>query len=160
MKKCISIILTVFLVACGAPALKEYQLTELGLSITTPELKKEPKYKTLSFDKMLGKVEITTDKRRFEIVEIEESIYPKNLEDLISAVSGGDNFKGMIKDGKYPEGKISMANGAFGLLYTNKKGNDFLIYYSKGSRYYRCRPILNSELKELDTHLAIIESFK
>lgn len=159
------LIISAILFSCGGSAPKEYKLDKFDISMLVPELKKNPEFKELTFDKMLGKYEFRVDKYRVNIVEIEESIYPENINTLSEAISAGEKFDGLMKGDKYPNGTMTMPNGAFGVLYSKKGSSgkavkDYIFYFKKGNRYFRIVPVLNNDLEGLDQQLAMIESLK
>jgi len=157
----ISLMLTVSFIttSCG-PGTEEITLDQYNIKMTVPknDLKvKFEKLKNTDYDTNLSNYDFYIAKR-VTVTEIVKKVFPDNLAMLKEAISADKNFVDFIETKEFP-------NGAFGVIF-KKKGSsgkeikDYSFYYQKDGRYFKMKPIFNSDLDELDAQLAAYESMK
>jgi hypothetical protein len=158
------VLFIVFLISCSPkPAKVDFKNFNLTMVAVPGQTSEKPEFKKLKFDKLIGRYNFYVDKYRMNIVEMEASIYPTNLEMLKDIVTTSDEFKSLIKDQLSPEGTLQFDNGAFGVLYNKEKSKgkmikEYLFYFQKNGRYFKITPVFNNELKGLDLQLDAIKS--
>lgn len=152
MKKILSVaVLATIMASCGLPAPKEQTILLLNLSITVPskhEIKAEP-----AGQYNMANARYYIEKSGFEIREIEESKMPTDVKMLAEAIKADDSFVSLTEEKNLP-------NGAFGIVYENKKGKAFLFYFKKEARCYKVTPYLNKEGKYYNEAIEAIGTLK
>lgn len=158
----ITVVALLLFQSCGKPA-EETKLEKYDLTFTSPKLDAAPEFidlKTSDSDTEFSEYDFNMGgTARVTISEIAESVYPSDVEMLKKAVTEGEDFVEMIEEKK-------LSNGAFGIIYKRKGSDeksiikDYTFYFKKGNRFFKMRPIFNSELRDLDKQLAAYESLK
>jgi hypothetical protein len=154
MKKTIFILsaaATLIFVSCGLPAPKEQRIDLLNLSITVPS-KKDIKAEAPSQYSMAN-ADFYIEKKRFEIREIKEEKMPTDVNMLSEAIKADNDFKSLTEEKTFP-------NGAFGIVYENKKGKNFLFYFKKEGRCYKIIPVFNKEGENYNEAIESIGTLK
>lgn len=153
------IVFPLLLTSCGVET-EEITLEKYNLTLTVPKLKVAPEYKNLKItdrDTKLSRYDFNIGKR-INIVEIEQRIFPEDLNMLKNVLKEDDSFIEMIETKEFP-------NKAFGAIFKKKSSSGkemkyYLFYFEKDGRYFRMEPVFNNDLKELDVQLAAYESLK
>ena len=141
--------LSLLLVSCGGKKV-ETKVDKFGLSYTAEESSTKATYTELSFDSQIGRQTFYVGKRRVNIIEIEESIFPDNLKMLKKSLEG----KKIIETKTFE-------NKAFGAIFYKKEGVKFYrFYFSKEGRYFLIEPVFNNDLKGLNAQLEVVQSLK
>lgn len=157
----LSLFSVLFLAACSAPAPVDVKLDKFNLTIAVPETDKTPEFKESSLDGKIGYYRMYIGEPRVQISEIESSIYPADLETIATVVSEGDDFKGFVDGENHAGGKVKLANGVFGVIFEDTKGRkNYMLYYTKDSRYFRMEPVLNNDLDGLQEQLTAYGTIK
>jgi hypothetical protein len=152
MKKTLGIIvIAAFMTSCGLPAPKEQTIPLLNLSITVPS-KNEIKAEAAGQYNMAN-ADFIIDKNRFEIREIDEKKMPTDVKMLAEAIKADDDFVALTEE-------KTLSNGAFGIVYDNKKGKDLLFYFKKEARCYKVTPAFNKEGKYYNEAIEAIGTLK
>ncbi|MCP9750571.1 hypothetical protein [Ferruginibacter sp. HRS2-29] len=148
--------------SCSKPT-AETKLDKYDLTFTSVQLSDVPEFmdtKVSETDTDLSNYDFNIGGHaRVTIGEITESVYPVNLDMLKKAITESPDFVELI-DAK------QLKNGAFGVIFKEKGSDgtsiikDYRFYFKKGNRFFKMRPVFNSELKDLDKQIAAYESLK
>lgn len=156
-----SIVAALFLQSCSQPV-EDTKLEKYDLTLTSAKLDKAPEYTDLKVsetDTELSRYDFNIGGHaRVNVLEITESVYPTDTGMLNKAISGSEDFIGMIESKQ-------LANGAFGTIYKMKGSNgdpikNYAFYYKKGNRFFKMEPVFNTDLNDLDKQLSAFGSLK
>lgn len=141
--------LSLFLTSCGGKKV-ETKISEFDVSYTAEESTTKATFTELGYDGQIARNDFRVGKRRVNLIEIEKSIYPDNLEMLKTSLEGKEIIE-----------TKSFENKSFGAVFYKKEGVKFYrFYFSKGNRYFLVEPVFNNDLKDLDAQLEMIKSLK